>query len=124
MAVLRSCLKASSALLRRGKMYSGTLILDLLSMVEKAENSARKRRAQVACLCQSLQKAAADDAEESSETKQFAQALGLGPTHRNLGLLLVVHPELVRALEPGNDFADPIDIDQIRAVRPPEKFRI
>ena len=58
------------------------------------------------------------------ESEEFAQALGLGPADGNFSLLFVVHPQLVRALEPGDDFLDAVDVDQVRAVRAPEKIGI
>ena len=57
---------------------------------------------------------------ERLKPEQFAQALGLSPTDRNLGLLLIIHPQLVRALEPGHNFFNSIDIHQKGAVRTPE----
>src|SRR6266567_7954428 len=105
-------------------MYSGTLINDLSSVVERAFDNARPPQVLHAgsrtvnaeppasiCHC----------TRESSESEQFPQSLGLGPADWNLGLLLVIHAQLVRALEPRNNFADAIDIYQVGAVRPPEK---
>jgi len=61
---------------------------------------------------------------KNSEPEQFPQPLGLSPANRNLGLLLVVHAQLIGAFEPGNDFADAIDIHQVGAMRPPKKIRV
>ena len=96
-------------------MYSGMLINDLFAAVERAETFARLRqlrnpdsrtsRAEAqapACHC----------SRKSSEPEQFPQPFRLSPANWNLGLLLVVEPQLIRALEPGNDFFDPIDIHQ------------
>ena len=55
-----------------------------------------------------------------SESEQFPQALRLSPAHGYLGLLLVVHAELVRAFEPGHHFADVVDVHQKRPMRAPE----
>ncbi len=91
-------------------MYSGTLISGLLTTVEKAEEAARKR----------LQDKTAPHPGSSSgnggrgkglETEQLTQSLGLRAADRDFGLLLVVHAQLVGALEPGNDFPNPVDID-------------
>src|ERR1700722_16632367 len=54
------------------------------------------------------------------EAEEFAQAFGLGPADRNLGLLFVVHAELVGALEPGDYFLNAVDVDQKGAVGAPE----
>src|SRR5215469_4111142 len=54
------------------------------------------------------------------QSEQSAQALGLGAADGNFGLLFVVHAQLVRALEPGDDFLDAVDINEIGPVRPPE----
>jgi hypothetical protein len=108
-------------------MYSGTLIADLFVLVEGVRNSATSERIQrvdsrasrtesQANLCQC--------SREISEAEQFPQPLRLSPADRYLGLLFVVHAQLVRALEPGNDFADPIDVHQIGAMRPPKKIRV
>jgi hypothetical protein len=57
---------------------------------------------------------------ERSESKEFAQTLGLGAADRYFSLFLVVQAQLIRALEPGNDFLDPVNIHQERAVGAPE----
>src|SRR5450631_3378930 len=96
-------------------MYSGTLIADLFAAVERVQNSAAWPQIEPAvaeppanvCHC----------AREISESEQFPQPFGLSPAHGYLGLLLVVHSQLVRALEPGHDFANPVDVHQIGAVR-------
>ena len=109
------------------KMYSATLISDLLTLVERATRRARalqmrspnprprgaEPQANV-CHCTS----------EGSESEQFPEALGLGAANGNLGLLLVVHPQLVGTLEPRNDFPNAVDIHQVGAVGPPEKIRV
>jgi hypothetical protein len=59
-----------------------------------------------------------------SEPKEFAQAFGLGAADGNFGLLLVVQAQLIRALEPGNNFLDSVDIYQERPMGPPEHVRI
>src|SRR6266700_3689954 len=108
-------------------MYSGTLINDLFAVVERAQNKIPPRQDQPA----SPQTFKADPqarlchcSRESSESEQFPQSLRLSPADWNLGLLLVIHAQLVRALEPRNNFADAIDIHQIGTVRPPEKIRV
>jgi hypothetical protein len=35
-------------------------------------------------------------------------------------LLLVVHAQLVRTLEPGDNFADTVDVHQVGPMSPPE----
>ncbi len=115
-------------------MYSGTLIDDLFAAVERIQSSAnakqsqrvesRTSRADSRTLRIDSQANVCHCTRETSEAEQFPQPLGLRPADRNLGLLFVIHAQLVRALEPGNDFADAIDIHQVGAVRPPKKIRV
>src|ERR1700731_3343706 len=105
-------------------MYSGTLIADLFVLVEGVQNSATPQRIQSADPRAALQAYLCLCSREISEAEQFPQPLRLSPADRYLGLLFVVHAQLVRALEPGNDFADAIDVHQIGAVRPPKKIRV
>jgi hypothetical protein len=98
-------------------MYSGKLIDDLFALAERAQAASRTSGAEPqakACTC----------IKETSESEQFAQSLRLSPADWYLGLLLIVHAQLVRALEPRNNFADSVDVHQVGAVRPPEKIRI
>jgi hypothetical protein len=98
-------------------MYSGKLIDDLFALAERAQAASRTSGAEP-------QAKAFTSAKESSEPEKFAQSLRLSPADWYLGLLLIVHAQLVRALEPRNDFANPVDVHQVGAVRPPEKIRI
>jgi len=117
---------------RDRSMYKGTLINDLWSAVEAAAEKAQCAAAKGAS--HSSPEPRADvrsnfcnnsrNKNEDSESEQFPQALRLSPADWNLCLLLVIHAQLVRALEPGHDFADAVDVHQVRAMRPPEKFRI
>jgi hypothetical protein len=109
------------------RMYSGTLIDDLFAVVERAQNSAKPPltpSAESRVPRPEPQAAVCHCTRESSESEQFPQPLGLSPADWNLALLLVVHTQLIRALEPGNDFADAVDVHQVGAVRPPEKIRV
>ena len=47
------------------------------------------------------------------QPEQLAEAFRLGTADGDFGLLLVIHAELVGALEPGHDFLDPVDIDHV-----------
>src|SRR5207253_10925772 len=58
------------------------------------------------------------------QSEQFAQPVGLGAAYRYFGVFLVVHPKLVGALKPGDDFHDAIDIYQKRPVGEPEEIGI
>src|SRR5258706_1262065 len=60
----------------------------------------------------------------SLQSKQLTQALGLGTGDGDLRLLLVVHAQLVAALEPRDDFLDAIDIHHKTAMRPPEEIGV
>ena len=102
-------------------MYSGTLIRDLIDAVERAEEAsrtARMRRAESIRDSNELNSGAPQ--RKTSESEQLPQSLGLSAADRDLSLLFVVHPQLVRTLEPGNNFADAIDIYQVGSVSPPE----
>src|SRR5579872_2111260 len=102
-------------------MYTGTLIHDLLRMVEHAENFSR---------AMGLERIEPDGAGvidefcdysgEALESEQLTQTLRLRPADRNLGLLFVIHPQLVGTLEPGDDLTDTVDIHEVRAVGAPE----
>jgi hypothetical protein len=121
-AALRARSMADHRLLN-GWMYTGTVILDLFEAVERAERAATSRvrdKEAAATLSEEIP----PGAQNASESKQLPQSLGLSPADGNLALLLVVHAQLVGALEPGNDFANPVDIHQIGAVGPPKKIRV
>ena len=102
-------------------MYTGTLIKDLVAAVERAQNSAPLQPAAEHCL---EVKSGGGPEDEGLESEQLPQALGLSAADGDLGLLLVVHPQLIRTLEPGNHLADAVDIHEVRAVGPPKKIRI
>src|SRR6266581_502913 len=107
------------------EMYSGTLINDLFAVVERAcrgDQPPQVLHAGSRTLSAEPLPRICHCTRESSESEQFPQSLGLGAADWNLGLLLVIHAQLIRALEPRNNFADAIDIYQIGAVRPPEKI--
>src|SRR5579863_9733242 len=113
-------------------MYKGTLINDLWSAVEAAAektqgpaaNGARRSSPEPQADVRSISCYNSRNKKDDSESEQFPQSAGLSPADWNLCLLLVVHAQLVRALEPGHHFADPVDVHQVRAVRSPEKLRI
>jgi len=118
-------------------MYTGTLITDLLAAVERAETFASQPqpespRPQSPSLESKNSPASSVEAQAdvfqpgraSLEPEQFPQPFGLSAADRNLSLLLVVHAQLVGALEPGNDFADTVDVHQVGAVGPPKKIRV
>ena len=111
--------------------YTGTLIRDLFASVERAEQTAALRSGK------SLSFQAAEEiktetacrtnhssASRNSETEELPQTLGLSAADGNLALLLIVHAQLVRTLEPGYDFANSINVHQVRAVGAPEQSRI
>ncbi len=54
------------------------------------------------------------------EFEEFAEALGLLAAHGDFGLFLVVHFQHEAGFEPGHDFLDVMDVDEIGAVRAPE----
>jgi CRP/FNR family transcriptional regulator len=122
-ALLRSCAEHCSAVIfgrRDGMykvMYSGTLIDDLFAAVEREQNSAAARQIKL-----TEAYTAASRTPNLSKPEQFPQPFRLSPAHGYLGLLLVVHAQLVGTLEPGNHFANAVDIHQVGTVRAPEKI--
>jgi hypothetical protein len=108
-------------------MYSGTLIEDLFGIVDGALSRAKllqAHRAESHSHSVELHSKICHCTPENSQPEQFSQPLGLSPADWNLSLLLVIHAQLVRALEPRNNFTDAVDIYQVGAVRPPEKIRV
>src|SRR5215470_20001507 len=61
---------------------------------------------------------------DSLKLKEFAEAFGLLADDGDFGLLFVVHFEHVAGLEPGHNFLDVMNVDEIRAVRAPKNVRI
>ena len=103
-------------------MYTGTLIHDLFRVVEQAER-ASQYRSEPPKTCSSAVDAKPDICDcrrKNSEPEKFAQPLGLSAADRDLGLLFIVHPELVRTLEPGDDLADTVDVHEVGAVGAPK----
>src|SRR5437868_12501148 len=97
-------------------MYTGTLIRDLLIAADRVRDSLGRQgtRSSSEMESESL------PAELRLQPEQFAQALGLRAADGNLGLFFIVHPQLVGTLEPGNDFADAVDIHQVGPVGAPK----
>src|SRR6478609_593087 len=58
------------------------------------------------------------------QSEQFPQPLSLGAAHRNFSLFLIIHTQLIRTLEPGNNFFDSINIYQVGTMRSPKKIGI
>jgi hypothetical protein len=109
-------LSLKEAVAQKRRMYTGTLINDLLVTAERVRDSLKGQRENpLAVIASGLL-----PEDRSSQPKQFPQALGLSTANGNLGLLLIVHPELVRALEPGDDFANAVDVHEVGAVRTPK----
>jgi len=101
-------------------MYTGTLINDLFATVERVRDSYRScsesegpRSFGVESNGAPSNYSAFDYGKRSSEPEQLPQPFGLSAADRNLGLLLIVHAELIRALEPRNDLADAVDVDKV-----------
>ena len=94
-------------------MYTGKLIDGLIKTAERVRHATAWAQA-----IGDLRKP--DDREEqlkrarsASQSEQFPQPFSLGTADRDLGLFLIVHSQLIRALEPGNDLPNPIDVYQI-----------
>ena len=108
--------RAEGATLTPEGFYTGTLIPDLLSTAERVRASGKTSSKDPA----SATLSEATDHAGNSNSKQFPQAPGLSSADGNLGLLLVVHAQLVGTLEPGDDLADSVDVHQVGPVRAPE----
>ena len=111
--------------------FTGTLIKDRFRSVARAQQTAGSRSGK------SLSFQAAEEIKteplagqitarrpRNSETEKLPQTLGLSAADWNLALLLIVHAQLVGTLEPGHDFANSINVHQVRAVGAPEQSRI
>jgi hypothetical protein len=95
-------------------MYTGTLINDLFAAVEGVETSARPSQSQnAAARTPQISPPGCASRKEGLQPEQLSQSPGLSAADWNLSLLLVIHAQLVGALEPGNDLADPVHIDEI-----------
>jgi hypothetical protein len=92
-------------------MYTGTLISDLLALAERVRDASIERQ---------YASGRGVGHEGGLKSEEFAQALGLSAADGDLGLFFVVHPKLVGTLEPGNNFADTVDVHQVGAVSAPE----
>src|SRR5690348_9884329 len=100
-------------------MYTGTLIADLL---ETAARVRRRLRESESDNSNFLEEGNESLPYEVSESKQLPQPLGLSAADRDFGLFFVVHPQLIRALEPGNDLTDSIDVHQVGTVGAPKQI--
>ena len=98
------------------RMYTGTLIHDLLIVADRVRNSLRHQ----GTISFSGMPSEAMAIEPGSEPEKFAQALGLGAADGNLGLFLIVHPQLVGTFEPGDDFADAVDVHEVGSMSAPK----
>ena len=111
-------------------LHKGTLIADLIASVEEAERLVASRHEPAAERERPNLYSFAPCAEKvlrlprESEPEQLPQPFGLSPADRYLALLLIIHAQLIRTLEPRYDLADTVDIHQIGAVGPPEHPRV
>lgn len=64
------------------------------------------------------------DFSRSLEFEEFAEAFGLLAGDGDFGLFFVVHLEHEAGFEPGDDFLDVVDVDEIGAMRTPEGFGV
>jgi len=101
-------------------MYEGTLIRDLFALVEGTERNVRTKPTDAESVAQLGKQIAEASASIPSQSEKLAEPLGLSAADRDLGLLLVVHAQLIGAFEPGDNFLDAIDVYQVRAVGAPE----
>ena len=69
-------------------------------------------------MCSQITQAATDFA---LEVEEFAEALGLLAGDGDFGGFFVVHFQHEAGFEPGDDFADVVDVDEIGAVGTPKR---
>jgi DNA-binding XRE family transcriptional regulator len=95
---------------------------DLLATVETAERATRKPPPgnSTGKVDRTAKPSTGRAENQSLQPEQLTQSFGLSPADRDFALFLVVHPQLVGALEPGDDFPDAIDVHQIGTVGPPK----
>ena len=112
-------------------MYTGTLIKDLFALVEKVEcsavaksNKALSHPQALASGLEDLDRGNSRPVPINSESEKLPQALCLSAADWNLALLLIVHAQLIRTLEPRYDFPNSIDVHQVRPVSAPEQSRV
>ena len=101
-------------------MYPGTLIKDLFASVERLEqmvaassDGAASDVVSFSALAEAIMNpnpGTRGQVPFYSETKQFPQPLGLSTAYWDLALLLVIHAQLVRTLEPRHHFPNSIDV--------------
>lgn len=97
-------------------MYTGTMIRDLLIAADRVRDLLKGERTRSFSGIRSESMVV----DPGSEPEQFAQAFGLGAADGNLGLFLIVHPQLIGTLEPRDDFADAVDIHEVGAMSAPK----
>jgi hypothetical protein len=104
------------------RIYTGSTILDLFDLVERAERSSRwqKPAAETSVGHAATVEDTAAFTKEVSETEEFSQTSRLRAANRDLSLFLVVHPQLIGAFEPGDNFADAVDVHEVGAMSPPK----
>jgi hypothetical protein len=109
-------------------MHKGTLIDELLAAVERAETRVAEHPSDPPHFSTPRVEPGNNDfcycKREGLQSEEFPQALSLRTADGDLRLFLVVHPQLVRTLEPGNDFTNAVDIHQVGAVGAPKKIRV
>jgi hypothetical protein len=106
------------------QMYEGTLIRDLFALVEGAERDVPTQPTDAESVAQLDKRIEEVSASVPSQSEKLAEPFGLSAADRDLGLLLVVHAQLVGALEPGNHLADAVDVHDIGTVSAPEEFGV
>ena len=94
-------------------MYTGTLIDSLMETADRVRHSAGRANQGMDLEKRAHAEEQAESGVAASQSEEFAKALCLGAADGNLGLLLVVHPQLIRTLEPGYDFPDAINVHEI-----------
>ena len=91
-------------------MYTGTLIKGLLNTAERVRNAASVRQIQNMDPTLSGSEIEAESRRAGSEPEEFPKSLGLSAADRDLGLLLVVHPELKAGFKPRDHFLNSVNV--------------
>ena len=127
-ATLRAFEAPSCGKWNEQQMYEGSLIRDLFALVERTEDNvpldSPNDRSTVQLAQQMESESNSNPAPTHSQPEKLAEPLGLSAADRDLGLLLIVHAQLVGALEPGNHLADSVDVHDVGAVSAPEEFGV
>lgn len=105
---------------KRDPLYTGRLIEELIDSVQKTEQTFARRAYKENHSPSVSVEEFRSQPESRLQAEQLAQPFRLSAADWNLALLLIIHAQLVRALEPRHDFANAIDVYQVGTVSAPK----